>query len=225
MKRTLWAEKIVELLLMLDDGNCKLDKVSPQDVHFIIWIENLTILFLFETIFPQNVPLRPEWEPGSSEQQRPEQSPLGLPGWILNVNISWATKLGRICNLHGAGISTGTFHCIRESLNVHQSINESVCRWNSRSRRQLWKEEHTVWCYSSAGGEGTFHLFRASQYWCWHCTGVFAALGRRGQLTGGWSTLTAGQLLNLSLNRNTFNPLKQRTEVVLVEYVSTIPRE
>ena len=73
---------------MLDDGNCKLDKVSPQDVHFIIWIENLTILFLFETIFPQNVPLRPEWEPGSSEQQRPEQSPLGLSGWILNVNIT-----------------------------------------------------------------------------------------------------------------------------------------
>ena len=38
-----WAEKIDELLLMLNDGNCKLDKVSPQDVHRRMFLYNLDL--------------------------------------------------------------------------------------------------------------------------------------------------------------------------------------
>ena len=42
-QRKFWAGKIDELLLMLNDGNCKLDKVLPQDVHCRMFLYHLDL--------------------------------------------------------------------------------------------------------------------------------------------------------------------------------------
>ena len=39
------------------------------------------------------------------------------------------------------------------------AFNICCCRWNSRSRRQLWKGELTAWCFSSAGAAGHLKSF------------------------------------------------------------------
>ena len=129
-QRKLWAGKIdEELLLMLNDGNCKLDKVSPQDVHCRMFLYHLDLKLeqiLSHWIFHRRTFL---------------YDLSGNPGL---QNSSGQSSLHLVCQV------SITAHSV-----VGKSIEHLCCyRLKSRSQLQLWKGEVTAWCSSSAGAAG-----------------------------------------------------------------------